>query len=64
MAVRGTSEIVFGTHQTTFWDHIGRLLGGGRGQEGGSYDSFIKDHHSKSAEKLSKGDNKTQLERK
>ena len=32
MAVRGTSEIMFGTHQTTFWDHIGRLLGGGKGR--------------------------------
>ena len=37
MAVRGTSEIVFGTPKGTFWNHSGRLLGGeGGGEEGGT----------------------------
>ena len=39
MAVRGTSEIVFGTPLGTFWDHSGRFLGGeegGGGDYGGS----------------------------
>ena len=31
MAVRGTSEIVFGTPQGTFWDHSGGFLGEGGG---------------------------------
>ena len=36
MAVWGTSEIVFGTPKgrPTFWDHYGRLLGGGDGGRG------------------------------
>ena len=38
MAVRGTSEIVFGTPYGTFWDHSGRFVGGGGGEgvHGGS----------------------------
>ena len=38
MAVQGTSEIVFGTHKGTFWDHSGRIprvVGEGGGEAHG-----------------------------